>query len=57
MTAPTLKRFIGILFLLAAAAVAGLESRKWDGPRAFFIPSVLFIIGIMFILPGKRAWL
>ncbi len=55
MTPPTLKRFIGIVFLLAAAAVAVLELRKGDGSRAFFIPSVLFIIGIMFILQGKRA--
>jgi hypothetical protein len=55
MTSPTLKRFIGIMFLLAAAVVAVLEWRKGDGPRAFFIPSVLLIIGIMFILPGKRA--
>jgi len=53
MTPPTLKRFIGIMFLLAAAA--GLELRKGDGSRAFFIPSVPLIIGVMFILPGKRA--
>jgi hypothetical protein len=55
MTPPSLKRLIGIVFLLAATVVAVLEWRKGDGPRAFFIPSVLFIIGIMFILPGKRA--
>ncbi len=53
MNAPLLKRFIGIVFLLAAAAVAVLELRKGDGPRTFFIPSVLFIIGMVFILRAR----
>ncbi len=52
MTPPTL-RIIGIVFLLAAAAVAGLELRKGNGTGALFIPSVLFIIGIAFILRAR----
>jgi hypothetical protein len=33
--------------------VAVLELRKGDGPRTFFIPSVLFIIGMVFILRAR----
>ncbi len=53
MTPPTLKRIIGIVFLLAAAVAAVLELRKGDGPGALFIPSVLFIIGMAFVLRAR----
>ena len=51
---PAALRVIGIVFLLAAAAVAVLNLRRVAGLGAVALPSVLVVLGVACILRARR---
>jgi uncharacterized membrane protein len=51
---PSTLRVIGIVFLVAAAAVAVLNLRRVAGLGAIALPSVLTVLGVAFILRARK---
>lgn len=51
---PTTLRIIGIVFLIAAVVMAVLNLMRAVSLGAVFLPSVLFIIGMAFILRARN---
>ncbi len=51
---PSTLRVIGIVFLVAAAAVAVLNLRRVADLGAFAVPSALTVVGLAFVLRAKK---
>ena len=51
---PAALRFVGIVFLLAAVAVAVLNLRRVAGLGAVTLPSVLVVLGLACVLRARR---
>jgi hypothetical protein len=51
---PATLRIVGIVFLVAAAGVAVLNLQRVAGLGAFWLPTVLIILGLACILRARR---
>jgi hypothetical protein len=51
---PTILRIIGIVFMVMAAVIAVLNLKRVADLGAFFLPAILIVIGLAFILRARN---